>query len=154
MKPETKAALERLIAHAKRDTDQSRRIAYFLLAWRNAGTCDSFDLANLWAVDDDIRKDMTTVFAFIGAVKAYPDSLGYSADFDVIVHAWQPEMATPEDSMPLKRFALVVAPAVLVAGMLGATNPETLPWWTVAALAIVAGAIAAIWELMSLPHEG
>lgn len=94
MNPETKAALERLIGHAKRDTGQSRRVADFLLAWWNAGTCGSFDLTNLWAVDDDIRKDMTTVFAFIGAVNAYPDSLGYADDFDAIVRAWRPEIAT------------------------------------------------------------
>lgn len=93
MNPETKAALERLIAHAKRDTGQSRRVADFLLAWWNAGTCGSFDLTNLWAVDDDIRKDMAIVFALIGEVNEYPDSLGYSEDFDAIVRAWRPELA-------------------------------------------------------------
>ena len=56
--------------------------------------------------------------------------------------------------MTLKRFALVVAPAVLVAGLLGATNPEMLTWWTVAALAMMAGATGAMWELMSPPQEG
>ena len=56
--------------------------------------------------------------------------------------------------MTLKRFGLVIAPAVLVAGLLGATNPEMLTWWTVSALAIMAGATGAMWELMSPPQDG
>lgn len=40
-------ALERLIAHAKRDTGQSRRVADFLLSWWNCGRCGGFDLTNL-----------------------------------------------------------------------------------------------------------
>lgn len=59
----------------------------------------------------------------------------------------------PEDDMTLKRFALVVAPALLVAILLGTINPEMLTWWTVAALAIMAGATGAMWELMSPPQE-
>ena len=33
------AALERLIAHARQDSGQSRRVADFLLAWWNSGSC-------------------------------------------------------------------------------------------------------------------
>ena len=94
MNPENKAALERLIAHAKRDTGQSRRVANFLLAWWNARTCGSFDLTDLWAVDDDIREDMTTVFAYVGAENKYPDTLGYGPDFETIVRLWRPHPAT------------------------------------------------------------
>jgi hypothetical protein len=39
-----RAALARLIKIAKGDTGQSRRVADFLLAWWNAGSCGSFDL--------------------------------------------------------------------------------------------------------------
>lgn len=85
-------ALKRLIDIAKRDTGQSRRVADFLLAWWNAGACGSFDLTNLWAVDATIGDDMVTVFAMIAKVNSYPDSLGYSADFAAIVHAWRPEL--------------------------------------------------------------
>ncbi|EGG4299923.1 TPA: hypothetical protein MAE81_005111 [Klebsiella pneumoniae] len=87
------AALERLIRIAKADTGQSRRVADFLLAWWNAGSCGSFDLTALWALDDAITADMTTVFAFVARVSKYPDSLGYEADFKAIVRAWRPELA-------------------------------------------------------------
>jgi hypothetical protein len=33
------AALDRLVAIAQSDTGQSRRVANFLLAWWNAGSC-------------------------------------------------------------------------------------------------------------------
>jgi hypothetical protein len=60
MSPQEQAALERLIKIAQGDTGQSRRVADFLLAWWNAGDCGSFDLTNLWAIDEAIAKDMTT----------------------------------------------------------------------------------------------
>lgn len=88
-----RVALERLIRIANGDTGQSRRVADFLLAWWNAGNCGSFDLTELWALDDAITADMTTVFAFIARVSKYPDSLGYEADFKAIVRAWRPELA-------------------------------------------------------------
>jgi hypothetical protein len=37
-------ALENLLQIAQGDTGQSRRVADFLLAWRNAGQCGSYDL--------------------------------------------------------------------------------------------------------------
>ncbi|MXS77958.1 hypothetical protein ABF87_08280 [Nitrosomonas sp. JL21] len=87
-----RAALERLIRIAKAHTGQSRRVADFLLAWWNAGSCGSFDLTALWALDDAITADMAIVFAFIARVSKYPDSLGYEADFKAIVHAWRPDL--------------------------------------------------------------
>jgi hypothetical protein len=36
------AALERLLAHARRDSGQSRVVADFLLAWWNTGSCGAF----------------------------------------------------------------------------------------------------------------
>ncbi|MEN9544664.1 MAG: hypothetical protein RLZZ598_1497 [Pseudomonadota bacterium] len=86
------AALERLIAHARRDSGQSRRVADFLLAWWNTGSCGAFDLTSLWALDTDIVADMATVFSLIGRVHRYPDSLGYEAEFKAIVQAWRPEL--------------------------------------------------------------
>jgi hypothetical protein len=86
------AALERLIAIAKRDTEQSHRVADFLLASWNSANCGGFDLTNLWAVDTAIAQDMTTVFSLIGRVSSYPDSLGYKVDFEEIVRAWRPEL--------------------------------------------------------------
>jgi hypothetical protein len=49
---EQRAALERLIRIANRDTGQSRRVASFLLAWWNAEECGGFDLTDLWGIDD------------------------------------------------------------------------------------------------------
>lgn len=87
------AALKRLIEIAKRDTGQSRRVADFLLAWWNAATCGGFDLTNLWGVDTEIAADMVLIFAFIARVNAYPDKLGYEADFEMIIAQWRPELA-------------------------------------------------------------
>ena len=89
---EDTAALARLITIAKGDAGQSRRVADFLLAWWNAGECGSFDLTNLWAVDEAIATDMLTVLAMIAKVQTYPDTLGYESDFMAIVKAWRPEL--------------------------------------------------------------
>jgi hypothetical protein len=87
------AALSGLIRIAQGDTEQSRHVADFLLAWWNARSCGSFDLAALWSVDSDIAADMVTVFALVARVhNTYPDSLGHEADFKAIVHAWRPEL--------------------------------------------------------------
>lgn len=91
MNPDEQAALERLIRIAQGDTGQSRRVADFLLAWWNAGECGAFDLTNLWGVDTKIVADMTMVFAMIGRIHSYPDTLGYKESFARIVEAWRPE---------------------------------------------------------------
>lgn len=85
-------ALERLIEIAKGDSGQSRRVADFLLAWWNSGTCGAFDLTNLWAVDAVIADDMVAVVRLIASASRYPDTLGYKDDFVAIVHAWRPEL--------------------------------------------------------------
>ena len=85
-------ALDRLIRIAKSDTGQSRRVADFLLAWWNAGSCGSFDLTNLWGVDTAIAIDMQTVFGLIAGIHSYPDSLGYKEDFLAIIEQWRPEL--------------------------------------------------------------
>lgn len=88
---EETAALKRLIVIAQGDTGQSRRVADFLLAWWNAGTCGAFDLTTLWGVDASIARDMVTVFGLIAKVNQYPNSLGYEEPFKRIVRAWRPE---------------------------------------------------------------
>ncbi|RRI01738.1 hypothetical protein EH240_13900 [Mesorhizobium tamadayense] len=92
MEPEAEAALFRLIDIARSDTGQSRRVADFLLAWWNAGSCGSFDLTSLWALDRAIVEDMAKVFQAIGRVHSYPDQLGYGERFEAIVRAWRPEL--------------------------------------------------------------
>lgn len=86
-------ALERLIAHAKRDSGQSRRVADFLLAWWNAGQCGGFDFTTMWGCDDEIVEDMILLFSFIGRNSMYPDRLGYQKEFEAIVQEWRPELA-------------------------------------------------------------
>lgn len=92
MTDQERAALERLLAIAQSDTGQSRRVADFLLAWWNAGSCGKFDLTELWSVDTAIAVDMATVFAFVARVHTYPDELGYSRQFESIVREWRPEL--------------------------------------------------------------
>lgn len=85
-------ALDRLVAIAKSDTGQSRRVADFLLAWWNPSTCGGFDLTNLWNVDAEIIADMMIVFDLIARAWVYPDALGYKADFEKIIEQWRPEL--------------------------------------------------------------
>lgn len=91
-------ALERLIAIAKRDTGQSRKVADFLLAWWNGAECGGFDLTDLWAVDTEIAEDMLTVIQFIARCNSYPDQLGYRDDFQNILTLWRP--ASEPNSQP------------------------------------------------------
>ena len=90
MKFEEEAALNRLVAIARNDTGQSRRVAGFLLAWWNADDCGGFNLADLWSVDTSITEDMVTVFGCIARVRSYPDALGYGEQFKSIVNGWRP----------------------------------------------------------------
>ncbi len=92
MNEQTKAALERLLKIARSDTGQSRRVADFLLAWWNAGSCGSFDFTTMWACDRAIVDDMVTVFAYVGHHDHYPDALGFGPEFESVVNAWRPEL--------------------------------------------------------------
>lgn len=87
-----RGALERLIAHARHDSGQSRHVADFLLSWWNAGTCGGFDMTTMWECDDELIEDMLTVFGFVGRTNVYPDTLGYKKDFEEIVREWRPEL--------------------------------------------------------------
>jgi hypothetical protein len=87
-----RAAIERLIEIAERDTGQSRRVANFLLAWWNAQECGGFDLTDLWAVDRAIAQDMLTVFALQVTRCNYPDTLGYGHEFAALVRTWRPQL--------------------------------------------------------------
>lgn len=89
---EEQAALDRLIAIAHSDTGQARRVANFLLAWWNAGTCGGFDFTDLWAVDLAIREDMLLVAGLIARIHSYPDTLGHGRAFERIVIDWRPAL--------------------------------------------------------------
>ena len=61
MDDSTRAAFERLLRIARSDTGQSHRVANFLLAWWNADSSGGFDLADIFAVDRKIGREMATV---------------------------------------------------------------------------------------------
>ena len=81
--------MERLIRIAQGDSGQCRVVAGFLLAWWNAAEYGGFDLTEPWGVDTAIARDMLTVFAQPRHRRRYPDSLGYGAQFQKIVHRWR-----------------------------------------------------------------
>jgi hypothetical protein len=89
------APIRRLIAIARSDTGQSRRVANFLLAWWNAGSCGGFDLTDLWAVDQTIAADLLATAAFIAGHHEYPDSYGLREDFETMVALWRPQLLQP-----------------------------------------------------------
>ncbi len=92
VRPEEHEALLRLLQIAVRDTGQSRRVADFLLAWWNAGSCGGYDITTAWGLDDNIVQDVITVFALAARSNSYPDTLGYEEDFKQVVRAWRPEL--------------------------------------------------------------
>lgn len=101
-------AFRRLIEIAKGDTHQCAHVADFLLAWWNAKSCGGFDLTDLWAVDEDIARDMLTVCELIATIRSYPDALGFKADFGNLVALWRPaydwwETLTEQEQAAWKR---------------------------------------------------
>lgn len=79
-------ALERLIAHAKRDSGQAFKIADFLLCWWNAPSLGKFDFTEIWSLDDTIVQDVCIVFAGFSTRKGlYADNMGYTDDFKEII---------------------------------------------------------------------
>ena len=77
------AALDRLLAIARSDTGQSRRVANFLLAWWNAGACGGFDL---------------TVARLIALKHEYPTAYDRGAQFEALVAAWRPHRVAPPET--------------------------------------------------------
>lgn len=84
-------SLLRLLELAKGRTHQGRRVADFLLAWWNAGSCGGFDITSGWALDEEVVADVTIVFALALHVSEYPDALGYGAEFEQVEQAWRPK---------------------------------------------------------------
>lgn len=89
-----KMALERLIAIAKRDTGQCRRVANFLLSWWGADACGTWDITDVWSLDHAITQDIFTVLGFLAQGCVYPDRLGYEEDFQQILRQWRPHFFT------------------------------------------------------------
>lgn len=88
----TRAAFERLLTLAQRDTGQSRRAANFLLAWWNAESLGGFDLTDLFNVDATIAADMGTVFTWIAAQNEVSYPAEYRAEIERLIEEWRPEV--------------------------------------------------------------
>ncbi len=89
LEPAQRAAIERLLQIARRDTGQSRRVADFLLAWHNAHENGGWDPTDLWAVDEAIVSDMLTVLNLIATVRRYPPDLGFDAEIQAVWQQWR-----------------------------------------------------------------
>jgi hypothetical protein len=82
-------ALMRLIKIAKTDTGQARRVADFLLAWWNPTANGRFDFIDLWSVDRQIEEDILLLLTMAVRLQEYPDTLGYSNEFECLVSDWR-----------------------------------------------------------------
>lgn len=84
------AALRRLIAIARNDTGQSRRVADFLLAWWNAHDWGRFDFTDVWGCDLEIGQDILTLLVFIfGHYGVYPDEFGVRQEIEDLIDQWR-----------------------------------------------------------------
>ena len=92
MPPGTRDAFERLLAVAKSDTNQARRVAGFLLAWWNAESLGGFDIADLFAVDESLALDMAAIFSWLATQgnAVYPTE--YRADIEKLIEDWRPDV--------------------------------------------------------------
>jgi hypothetical protein len=81
-----RSALERLIRHAKRDTNQGCRVASFLLSWWNAPILGGFDVTDLWMLDKELHDDVMIVLIGISVrPRLYPNHMGYEDDIHEII---------------------------------------------------------------------
>lgn len=84
-------ALDRLIAVARSDTGQARRVANFLLAWWNGEDCGHFPIADLFGLDCTIATHITTIIGFLGQHEGaiYPDAFGRKQEMIELVERWR-----------------------------------------------------------------
>jgi hypothetical protein len=82
-------ALGRLCAIAMRDTDQSRRVANFLLAWHNVMESGGWAPTDLWNVDAAVAEDILTVLRLASESRQYPGDLGFEPEIKAIFQLWR-----------------------------------------------------------------
>lgn len=87
---EERAALERLLVIAGRDTGTSKRCADLLLAWWNARECGGFDFVDLWSLDPQTLGDALMVIGLIARTHSYIDAFGYEPVMQGIISQWRP----------------------------------------------------------------
>ena len=82
-------ALMRLLTIATSDTGQAGPVADFLLAWWNPVKNGRFDFIDLWSVDRRIEQDILMLLGTVVRLREYPDTLGYSEEFERLVGDWR-----------------------------------------------------------------
>lgn len=92
MDERTRAAFERLLRVARSDTGQARRTANFVLSWWNADSLGGFDLAEIFAVDRQIGRDMATIVSAMAEFPTaqYPED--YRSEIEELIRIWRPQV--------------------------------------------------------------
>jgi hypothetical protein len=93
------AAVARLLAIAKTNSGQARRVADFLLAWQNAEENGGWNPVDLWQLDAGIAQDILLVTASIAGEHKYPDDLGFAPEIAEVWNLWRGNrIVTPDAS--------------------------------------------------------
>jgi hypothetical protein len=120
-----KKALDRLIAIARRDTGQSKKVADFLLSCWNASECGGWDITDAWAVDAEIKKDMITVLVSSSTTTAAtPTRLDIAGSFST-------SSATGGDNFSIKRsgqFSKSAKRPPMLRRLMFSALPRSVPW--------------------------
>jgi hypothetical protein len=105
MTPHQKAALDRLLCVARADSNQSRVVANFLLAWWSSVEFGAFNLREFSLVDTDIALDMIEICRLIACADSYGETYGYDNKFTVIIKKWRPSIDWWEGLTELQKIA-------------------------------------------------
>lgn len=95
-----KTVFERLLTIVRSDTSQAKRVADFILAWWNAESLGGFDLADLFAVDESVARDMATVFVWLSRQSSPDYPSAYRSEIEQIIAAWRPEIWAQAQTEP------------------------------------------------------
>jgi len=95
---EARAALRKLFSIALGHTDQSRRVADFLLAWHNAAENGAWDPTDLWSLDGEIRVAILDVLVFLARRQVYAESLGCEREMRLVWQRWRQKPQAAPDS--------------------------------------------------------
>jgi ATP-dependent DNA ligase len=88
---EAQRAIARLVAIARADTGQSKKVADFLLAWWNGDDNGHFPVSHLVNVDTAIRDDMLFLLRRIASepMMIYADAFGFRAEMEELWQLWR-----------------------------------------------------------------
>jgi hypothetical protein len=92
------AAVARLLAIAKTNSGQARRVADFLLAWHNAEENGGWNPVDLWQLDTGIAQDILLATAFIAVELKYPEDLGFAPEIADVWKLWRGNRVVSPDS--------------------------------------------------------